>query len=160
MCAIDRLFTNCHFIGGSANYCRRFGDSLWENLTADDEGYAFVNRERVAAGKKRYSIDDLHTDVRSLINKFVDKGGIGLRTVRKGNLGTGAIGVSPHGTEITEAIIKVLCEHHHISGISDKGLNIRPAAVECVKFFAANNVFTGPLSEVVNVLEKKLCLKP
>lgn len=149
-------FRNCHFVSGSATYCRNLGESQWENLTADEEGYAFVNSFRIAAGSKKYSDDDLRADIRAVINKFIIRGGIGLRTVRKSNLNSGTISSSPHKDVILRELDRYLFEPHHISGVTDKGLNIRKDAVECMKFYASNNVFTGSLQIAYEVLEKKL----
>lgn len=153
-------FQSCHFVGGSSSYCRGLGDATFENLTADDEGHAFVNTARVAAGSKKYSVENLRTDMRTVINKFVVKGGIGLRTVRESYLDAGTIGSSPHKAEIIAELKRFLLEEHHISGISDKGLNVRDEAAECIKFYASNNVFTGPLLSAFEALQLRLGLKP
>jgi hypothetical protein len=51
----------------------------------------------------------------------------------------------------------VLLEEHHISGAS-AGYNVRKDSTESVKFYAANNVFTGKLREAFEKLENRLGL--
>jgi hypothetical protein len=48
-------------------------------------------------------------------------------------------------------------EEHHISG-GLAGFHVRDDASEAVKFYAANNVFTGALREAFEKLQKRLGL--
>lgn len=160
-CTFDNTtrFNNCYFIGGSETYCKGLGESRWENFTADEDGQAFINSAQIQSGSKKYTANDLSADIRAVINKFLAKGGIGLKTVRQDYLDSGTIRASQYKGEILRELSRTLLEEHHISGISDPGLRVREAAKECMKFYATNNVFTGPLRSVFDSLKKKLELK-
>src|SRR5262249_17764521 len=115
------------------------------------------NSARVNEGKKKYSVDDLKNDINCVISKFIIKGGVGLKSVEEKNLRKGSISVSLHRDEIISILSSLILEEHHISGGSG-GVNIRKGAVEAVKFYASNNVFTGVLREAFEKLQKKLSL--
>jgi hypothetical protein len=70
----------------------------------------------VKEGKKKYSTEDLRTDIHSVISKFIIKGGIGLKSVEARNLQKGPISASRYRDEITDALIATVLEEHHISG--------------------------------------------
>jgi hypothetical protein len=40
-----------------------------------------INGVRVKEGRKKYSVDELKSDVSSVLSKFVIKGGVGLKTI-------------------------------------------------------------------------------
>lgn len=151
-------FKNCHFIGGSETFCQKLGESIWENLTADEDGHAFINTARVAAGSKRYSVEELRADVRAVVNKFIVRGGVGFRTVKESHLSAGTLRASAHRDEIIRELTKKLFETHNISGVSDKGFNVKEQAEESIRFYASNNVFTGPLLDAFEALIRRLKL--
>ena len=115
------------------------------------------NSLQVNEGKKKYTVDVLRADMNSIIVKFIIKGGIGLKSVEARNLSKAPISASRHKDEILAALIASVLDEHHISGASG-GYNIRKEAVEVVKFYAVNNVFTGVLREVFEKLVTKLSL--
>lgn len=150
-------FRRCHFVGGSAAYCRHLGIAIWENVTGDEEGNNFVSTVRIADGNKEYTSEDLRYDLAAILNKFIINGGVGLRTVRRTHLLSGPIRVAANRDEILDVLSKHIFEEHHISGTSEKGINIRSAAVASIKFYAANNVFIAPLGLVFDELKHRLC---
>ena len=135
--------------------CEGLGSVSFIDPTFDPEAEAILNSVRIAEGRKKYASDDLRMDMRSVLVKFLIKGGIGLKTVEARNLNRGPISASRYREEILDTLKSMLLEEHHISGATT-GYNIRKDCVEAVKFYAANNVFTGTLREVFEKLEKKL----
>lgn len=152
------IFQKCDFIGGvSPVRCRGLGSVEFLNCGQDPEVEAIFNNERVKEGKRKYSVDDLRADINSVISKFIIKGGIGLKTVESRNLAKGSISASRYRDEIIEVLASTVLEKHHISGAGE-GYNVRKEATEAVKFYAANNVFTGPLRGAFERLQKQLAL--
>jgi hypothetical protein len=152
-------FRHCQFIGGAPPvHCEGFGSVQVDLGTCmlDAEADALFNSARVKEGHRQYSVDDLRTDLGSVINKFIIKGGIGLKTVDASNLRKGAISGSRYKDEIFEVLTNTVLDQHHISGTSDRGYNVREGAKEAVRFYATNNVFTGPLREAFERLKKRL----
>src|SRR5262249_21655696 len=151
-------FHQCDFKGGVGPVqCTGFGGAQFVDCSQDPEVEAIINNERVKEGKRKYSSDDLRADIHSVVSKFIIKGGIGLKSVESRNLVKGSISVSRYRDEILSVLESTVLEKHHISGAGD-GYNIRKDAVEAVKFYAANNVFTGPLREAFERLQKQLGL--
>jgi hypothetical protein len=70
-------------------------------------------------------VEDLQNDIMYVIDKFIIKGGVGLKSVEHRNLSRGVIASSNHRNEVVDAISSQLLEEHHISG-----------AVECPIFCA------------------------
>ena len=119
----------------------------------DHQAEALINSIQVREGKRKYSADDLRADIHSVISKFLIKGGIGLKTVEERHLTKGPISASLFKTEIVDALKVTVLEKHKISGKLE-GYNIREAAIESVRFYASNNVFTGPLRSAFERLLK------
>jgi hypothetical protein len=151
-------FKDCDFVGGSETYCEGLGLAKWQNFTADEEGRAFINSVCIKEGQKKYTSEDLGADIRFVMDKFIKKGSIAFKSVKESHVGSGPVGVSPHKDLIIDEVTKRLLERHEISGISEKGLNVREDAKDCMRFYAANNVFTGALQDVFERLQKKLGL--
>jgi len=153
-------FVRCQFTGGVPPVqTEGLGSvSAFPDTTLDPEAEAIFNSARVSEGRKKYGSDDLRSDVQTVIGKFVIKGGLGLKTVEAGNIGRGSISASRYRDEIIDTVKSLLLEEHHISSGASVAYNIRKDCVESVKFFAANNVFTGKLREAFEKLEKKLGL--
>jgi len=82
---------------------------------------------------------------------------VGLKTINELHLNRGTIGASRHRDEIMEVLGSTILESHKISG-GITGYNVRADAVEAVKFYAANNVFTGPIREAFDRLRLRLSL--
>ena len=151
------VFRYCHFVGGNPPlHCEGLGSATVElSCRLDSEAESLFNSARVKEGRRDYSEADLRADVASVFDKFIIKGGIGIKTVDENNLGRGAISVSRFKNEILTAIGAIV-EEHHISGTSKRGFNIRDDAREAMKFYATNNVFTGPLRDIYDQLKRKL----
>ncbi len=149
-------FIQCQFIGGIPPLqCTGFGSAQLVDCRLDAEANAIFNSIRVKEGKKKYSAEDLRADIQCVINKFVIKGGIGLRSVELHNLTRGTISTSRYRDEIIEMLTSMVIEEHHISG-KPGGYNVREEAIEAVKFYAGNNVLTGLLRDCFEKLQKKL----
>ena len=108
------------------------------------EAQAWIDAVRVKEGVKRYSADQLRADMALVFSRCSFKGGIGLKTVDEADLRKGPIRESPHRDDIVGELLSTVVERHEISGVGG-GLAIRRTAEEAAKFFAVNNVFTGPL---------------
>jgi hypothetical protein len=159
-CRFDEMttFSQCEFFGGNPPaHCEGLGSAVMSECTLDPEFEAMLNGVRVGEGKKRYSVDELKSDLSSVLTKFVIKGGVGLKTINELHLNRGTIGASRYRGEIMEVLLSTILESHKISG-GVTGYNIRPKAVEAVKFYAANNVFTGPIREAFDRLKVRLSL--
>jgi hypothetical protein len=159
-CKFNRntLFRFCHFIGGiPPAHCSGFGTVTLIDCRLDPEADAIFNSARVKEGQRRYSVDDLRNDMASVLNKFIIKGGIGLKTITEDNLGKGSVGASRHRDDILEVLGALVLMKHTISG-GVSGYNVREDAIEAVKFYAANNVFTGRVREAFERLQDRLAL--
>jgi hypothetical protein len=159
-CKFDRstTFRHCHFIGGiPPAHCSGFGMITLADCRLDPEADAAFNSARVKEGQRKYSVDDLRSDMTSVLNKFIIKGGIGLKTVTEANLRKGSIGASRHRDDVLEVLGTIVLMKHSISG-GLSGYNVREDACEAVKFYAANNVFTGPVREAFEKLRARLSL--
>jgi hypothetical protein len=152
------IFFQCNFVGAvPPAQCEGLGSVQLIDCRLDPEAEAVFNSLRVQEGKKKYSTEDLRADIHSVVSKFIIKGGIGLKSVDARNLKKGSISASRYRDEIIDALTSAVLEEHHISGAS-AGYNVRKEAVEAIKFYAANNVFTGLLREIFEKLQKKLSL--
>jgi hypothetical protein len=157
-CRFDETtnFTRCDFLGGNPPvHCEGLGSATLVDCRLDPEAEAVLNSVRVRENKKNYSADELRSDINSVLAKFVIKGGVGLKTINELHLTRGTIGVSRHRAEIMEELLSHVLETHKISG-GIVGYNVRPDVVEAVKFYAANNVFTGPLRDAFDRLRATL----
>ena len=152
----DTIFKSSHFVGGRQDFCKGFADAKWPDLIADEDGSAFINSQLVSSGKRKYSEDDLRSDIRLVINKFLAQGGVALKTVREEYLDSGPISSSRNKKDVIEELGRRVIERHSVSGISEAAFHVREGARESVRFFATNNVFIGPLQEVFEKLAKKL----
>jgi len=160
-CTFDdtTLFRRCVVVGGMPPaQCVGFGSVVMEDCVLDQEATTMINAARVSEGRKTYTLEDLRNDVCSVINKFLIKGGVGLKTIAVGHIMRGPISASRYKDDIIGMLRAAVLEEHHISGRSDKGYHVRPDAEEALKFYAANNVFTGPLQAAFERLQKKLRL--
>ena len=157
-CKFDQRtrFVKCRFVGGSNEHCSGFGLANWEELTGDEAGLRMINAAQVVAGQRRYNEEDLRTDIKSVIDKFVVSGSPRFRTIREDSILSGPIMMSKHRDEILKAIKRYLLERHHISGSARHGLHIRDEVKECMSFYAVNSMFTGPLQEVYFRLRNRL----
>ncbi len=159
-CKFDEttVFSQSEFLGGNPPaHCEGLGSASMSECTLDPEAEAMLNGIRVKEGRKKYSVDELKSDVSSVLSKFIIKGRVGLKTINELHLNRGTIGASRHRDEIMEVLVSTILEQHKISG-GIVGYNVRAEAVEAVKFYAANNVFTGPIREAFDRLKLRLSL--
>jgi hypothetical protein len=159
-CKFDNttIFLKCQIVGGvPPAQCEGLGSAQVLDSRLDPEAEAIFNSVRVREGKKKYALDDLRSDIHAVISKFIIRGGIGLKSVEASNLLKGPISASHYREEIIGTLATVVFEEHVISG-NLRGYNIRKNAAESVKFYAANNVPTGPLREAFERLQAKLSL--
>lgn len=149
------IFDNCYLFGGSSSFCEGFSEAEWNDLQSDELGRLFLDSEAVSAGKIRYSEQHLKRDVVCILEKFIGKGGVGFKSVDEVNLFKGKIGISPNKDKIVEVLRKSTLEPHHISGGTQKALNISENAKEAVRVLLSNNVITGNLLQVFDELRKR-----
>lgn len=159
-CKFDEstVFDGCHFTGGMSVHCEGLGSAQWRGGTIDQEAAAWISGVRVKEGKQNYSTDELRADISSVVQKFLRKGSGGLKTIEETHLKRGSISASPYRDEILRELCSSVLEAHEISGTSGKGYHIKGAAEDAVKFYATNNVFTGPIQVAFDRLRKKLHL--
>jgi hypothetical protein len=96
-CRFDEttILKDCQVIGGGPPaHCEGFGSIQLTDCRVDPEADAIFNSVRVKEGRKKYSVDDLRNDLTSVLNKFVIKGGVGLKTISEDNLKKGPISAS------------------------------------------------------------------
>jgi hypothetical protein len=153
-------FDNCTFIGGSGSIR---GSGLGEasflgNTSFDPDAQKWIDQVRISAGKRKYTEQDLRSDLGIVLERFISKGRFMLRSVQKSNLLRGAIRSSKYSTEIVDEFRRILLEEHHVSGVSEPGFNIRGEYREDIVFFGQNNSFTGGVNIVFQNLREKLCL--
>ena len=159
-CKFDKntTFRHCHLVGGiPPAHCSGFGTVTLTDCWLDPDADAMFNSARVKEGQRKYSADDLRNDMRGVLNKFMIKGGIGLKSVTEDNLKKGPISASRHRDEIFEVLETLVLTKHTISG-GLVGYHVREEAGEAVKFYAANNVFTGRVREAFERLQSHLSL--
>ena len=160
-CSFDdeTIFDKCRFVGGDAHNCTGFGRSQIRDPELDRVASEWIDREMVSVGTRQYGRDHLRGDIKVVLNKFVGKGGVGMRTVEARNLDRGAIRKSRHGEEVIEELGREVLERHEISGRTSTGFNVRKEAVSSIRFYADNNVFIGPVERAYERLAKKLGVK-
>jgi hypothetical protein len=156
---VSTTFKRCTFAGGpSPAHTQGLGSVQLQNCILDADASALISALRVNEGMRKYSLDDLRNEIGNVVRKFVIKGGLGLKSVQARHLTKGTISSSPYRDAIVEVLCATVFESHHISGKSEKGFHVRREAEEAVKFWATNNILTGPLREALERLQKKLGL--
>jgi len=159
-CQFDEAteFNACKFHGGiPVERCIGFGGVKRVHCKLDPEAEKVFASAEVQENRRKYGEADLRSDIQALIGKFMIGGGTNLKTVSAEHLNKGTFGHSKYSKEILEVFKSLVIEEHHMQRTG--AFNIRPEAVEAVKFYASNNVFTGPLDEASKRLKKKL-MKP
>ncbi|SKA84211.1 NACHT domain-containing protein [Prosthecobacter debontii] len=151
-------FAECSFRGGIAPIrCNGLGESIFLDSTSFDPfAQMWIDQVRVNAGKRQYSESDLRNDIGILLERFLNKGRVMLRTVQKSNLTRGAIRSSKYADQIIEEFRKMLLEEHHLSGVSETAYNIRQEFKNDVIFFGQNNSFVGQINKLFITLKNKL----
>ncbi len=160
-CRFDHTtrFHECSFHGGGLLHSEGFGLADLGSLQLDREAKAWVDNAVIAAGKRAYTTDNLQSDIASVVSKFIGKSRLALKSVAKQHLTTGPISMSRYRKEIIDTLLGTVVEPHTISGTSEQGYHIREAAAESVRFFAGNNVLTGPLGEAFERLKRELRIR-
>lgn len=151
-------FRRCEVYGGGLMHTTGFGSARIESCRLDLDAASWVKSAQIREGKRLYDAADLRSDLEGIVAKFLVRGGPGLKTVSERNLTRGRISTSRHKDSILEAVKKLVIEPHHVSGISEKGYNIRESAQEALRFWATNNVLTGPLAVAFEELRERLRL--
>lgn len=154
----DTCFESCIFSGGSAPIrSNSLGDaSFGERTTFDPSAQRWIDQVRILAGKRHYTEEDLRGDIGILLDRFLNKGRVMVKSVQKSNLTRGAIRSSKYADQIIEEFKKMLLEEHHVSSVSESGYNIRSEFKSDVIFFGQNNSFTGQVYRLFSVLKEKL----
>ncbi|MBS2032899.1 MAG: pentapeptide repeat-containing protein [Deltaproteobacteria bacterium] len=157
-CTFDgaTIFKECRFDGVRAIRSAAFGMCNFQACSMDSESSDSVRNEQISSGKRAYSRDDLKADMASVVDKFVSRGGRGLKSVTEARLRDGGIGGSRHKDAILQELMHGVLELHEISGITEKGIHIDPRATKSLQFFAENNVFTGALADAFERIAKKI----
>lgn len=151
------IFHHCRFRGGTVNHCLGFGNAKFIEPTCDHLAEKLIRVERIRAKEISYTREDIERDLADLIGKFINrKTGVSFRSVTESNLRTGPIMKSPHSKEIIKEFKRRLTVEHSISGSSDPGYAISAEAKDAFKFYTTNGVFSGPLRQTFETLEKKL----
>jgi hypothetical protein len=159
-CQFDEntAFQSCKFHGGiPAERSTGLGAAKRSACKLDPEAETVFASAEVAEGRRAYSASDLRTDFNALITKFIIPGGIGLKTVARQHLEKGTFGHSKFRREILDTFKSLVIEEHHLRNTN--GFHIREPVEDAVKFYASNNVLTGPLDDAFNRLSKKLLKK-
>lgn len=154
----ETQFLNCVFMGGVAPIrCDGLGESDFSQGTSFDPlAQRWIDHVRIASGKRQYSENDLRNDIGILLDRFLSKGRIMLKTVHRSNLYRGAIRSSKFKDEIIDEFKRMLLDEHHISGASDVGYNIKSDHKDDVVFYGQNNSFTGQVERLFSHLKFKL----
>ncbi|EAU55932.1 NACHT domain-containing protein [Mariprofundus ferrooxydans] len=156
----ETIFEHCNFIGtGSSNNCENFGLAKWNNLIADSEGQAFIDSQRILAGTKNYDLNDLKSDIDSVLKKFFVAGGLGFKKINVNHIATGHISTSYHKGQIIECLSQHVFSLKSNAGIAEKNYyEINNESQEAMRFFANNNVYTGGIKSAFKKLASDLCL--
>jgi hypothetical protein len=154
----NTVFQSCKFHGGvPAERCTGLGGVKRIGCKLDPEAETVFASAEVAEGRRAYSTPDLRTDVNALLTKFIIPGGVGLKTIARQHLEKGSFGHSKYRREILDVFKSLVIEEHHLRNTD--GFHIRESAEEAVKFYASNNVLTGPLDDAFTRLSRKLLKK-
>lgn len=161
----DVTFINCDFgsvfgrnrlTGGRFVRCANVGLCDFRAAALDNEAQKAIRIEALKAGQQKYTEDDLRSDIQHVLKPFVVRGGLQVKTIATNGLGRGPIADSRHCDEILTELRSNILYSHRISGMIDGGFAIREDAIEAVKFYALNNVFTGALAETYERLRAKI----
>ncbi|MHB1117239.1 NACHT domain-containing protein [Sideroxydans sp.] len=158
-CTFDQstTYSHCQFFGGAVSGCKGFGMANWSaDCTQDDEARALIDSEKIRAGKRMYSEEDLKLDIQALLRKFVPRESLGTKSIIDKHLMSGQIATSINGGIVADEFKKRIVDIHDISGLESKGLHIKEEAKDAVVHWAANGVFTGLLAELFDRLMERL----
>ena len=84
------VFENCHFVGGLAERTTGLGLSTFQSCTWDAEAEAMIRSAQTREGGRKYTSEDLRTDIGRIVSKFMNRSGF-LQTVEARNLRRGPI---------------------------------------------------------------------
>lgn len=148
-------FIACRFDGGDAQNCEGFGTASFIDCTYTPSGHEFVRSQQLRDGSKRYTKDDLHRDLRALVEKFVRKAGVAFKTVEKDDMFKGRICASPHTKVVIAGFERYILDHITISGTSSGGYAIKPSARDAVLFFHQNNTCVGHMADAAKFIAER-----
>lgn len=138
-------FQRCYLVGGAPpQHCRAFGSVQFVECKFDLEASAWIDMVQVNEGRRAYSLEDLRSDIYSIVNKFVVKGGLNMKEVKERNLARGNVSGSRHRDQVVSRLSEHVIERH-AAGEAEPVYSVRSGAREAVRYYASNNVFTGPL---------------
>lgn len=149
-------FLNCEFVGGLVLHSAGFGEAQWKEAHCDRDALSMINAERVRAGHKDYDPEDLRHDMEQLIKKFMPKDGATFKSVLDKHLLTGTVARSPNGKEVIDVFSKHLLERNIVPGMTSHAFHVKDSVKNCLRHYAVNGVFTGPLLEAYQELLKNL----
>jgi hypothetical protein len=159
-CIFDQAssFEECHFLGSPSASVDGLASAQFLRCVFDEEAAAWIRNLQLQSGLKRYSLDDLQRDMRSVVAKFSGRGGLILRSLEEPNLHRGSISSSRYKNEILDVLTSAVLDFHVIPGVSERGVHVRKQAEESVRYFVTNNIFIGPLREAYDKLRLRLKL--
>ena len=70
----DTVFEGCHFVGGATLHCQGFGLCNFSESAMDLEAKAWIASAQASDGKRKYSEDDLKSDIKAVLDKFIGRG--------------------------------------------------------------------------------------
>lgn len=149
-------FKSCRLFGGSIAYCKGFENIDMQGVQKDEEARRFIESEAIRQGKKKYTEENLKSDIYIALEQFIGKGGVGFKAVETTVYGRGKISGSPHKEKILNEIRTHLLDEHHVTAGSKKAHAIADGAKESVKALMSNNVLTSEVLELYNNLKSKL----
>jgi hypothetical protein len=155
-CDFGSSFGKSRLVGGRFVRCNGVGFCDFRASVLDSEAQKAVRIEALKAGQQTYTEEDLRLDIQNVLKAFVVRGGLQVKTIAASGLGRGPIAESRYCNEVLDELRSSVLYSHKISGLTDGGFAVREDAVEAVKFYALNNVFTGPLMEAYERLRTKI----
>ena len=149
-------FRGCHFRGGNDFRCEGIGRSRFVEIVPDLDATTWIAAIQTQAGTRKYSLDDLDSDLKSVLDKFIGKSGRGTVTVAERDIGRGRIQGSKHREAILAEIKKYVLDRHTISGRTAAGFHVRSTAADAMQHYAEHNGFVDVLRELRERLARRL----
>lgn len=153
------VFDNCYFIGGKVVNCKSFGKSRWIKEYFDLEAKSLIDSERIIAGNKKYTKDDLKSDIDVILRKFIPREAAGFKPVYPDYITSGMIARAAVRDQIfTIVSAKLLTLTHKASSPTSQCYVVNEDAKSSLTDYMNNGVFTGVLAEVFEDLFHKIKL--
>lgn len=142
----ETTFSDCEFIGGSMTSCTDFGQAtIATNCVLDSEAREMIDAALIYSGKKVYSKDNLRIDIIQLVQKFIFKDGLGIKTIEEHSLERGPISNSIFRKEIVSAFKRLVVDSHSLAA-GRIGFSVKEDVKPAFHYFSANGVLTGALA--------------